>query len=175
VPPTLEPSPTPQTGSICVLAFHDRNADTFRQEATEEALPNASFTLADAAGMLGQYLTDGLSEPYCFSGLTPGSYRVSMEPPEGYTSSGISQMAVALAQSTTTDVALGAHRGEGGEEIAPTANPDDNGSDDGGSGGGSAWSGILRWGARIGGILMLVLAVAVAGLFFLSRRQRWPS
>lgn len=169
VPPTPEPSPTPLTGSICVLAFHDRDGDSFRQEATEEALPNASFTLADSAGLLGEYVTDGLSEPFCFTGLNPGSYRVSMEPPTGYSSSGPSDMAISLSESTMTDVVLGAQRGEDFEETPTEEAPED------GETGGSAWSGVLRWGARIGGILMLVLAVAVAILFFTGRRQRWPS
>ena len=169
VPPTPEPSPTPLTGSICVLAFHDRDADSFRQEGTEEALPNASFTLADSVGLLGEYLTDGLSEPFCFTGLNPGTYRVSMEPPTGYSSSGPSDMAITLSESTTTDVVLGAQRGEDFEETPTEEAPED------GENGGSSWSGVLRWGARIGGILMLVLAVAVAILFFTGRRQRWPS
>jgi LysM repeat protein len=169
VPPTPEPSPTPLTGSICVLAFHDRDGDSFRQEATEEALPNAAFSLADSAGLLGEYATDGLSEPYCFTGLNPGSYRVSMEPPTGYASSGPSYMAVSLSESTTTEVVLGAQRGEGVEETPTEEAPDDDPSD------GSAWAGVLRWGARIGGILMLVLAAAVAVFFVTGRRQRWPT
>jgi hypothetical protein len=170
VPPTLEPSPTPLTGSICVLAFHDRDGDSFRQEATEEALPNASFSLSDSAGLLGEYVTDGLSEPFCFTGLNPGSYRVSMEPPTGYQVSGPADMAVPLSESATANVVLGAQRGEGSEETQPTEEAPETEESNG-----SAWSGVLRWGARIGGILMLVLAAAVAVFFFTGRRQRWPS
>jgi LysM repeat protein len=64
--PESEASP-PETGSICVLAYHDRNGDTFRQPDAEELLPNAVFSLGDATGLLGQYTTDGRSEPYCFT------------------------------------------------------------------------------------------------------------
>lgn len=167
--PTAEASPPSGTGSggsICVLAFHDRNADTFRQ-TEEELLPNAVVALADDSGPLGQYQTDGLSEPYCFEGLAPSTYRVTAQLPAGYAATTPLIMAVGLTGDMSVQVALGAERdttvpaeeGEG-EEEPPV------------DGGESVWSQVLRWGARISGIVLLVLAVVVAVLFFLSRRQR---
>jgi LysM repeat protein len=159
------------TGSVCVLAFHDRNGDTFRQPDTEELLPNAVFSLGDSAGMVGQYTSDGMSEPYCFSTLAPGMYRVTMEPPAGYALSGPSYVALGLAGAMSMDVAMGAQRGEtpveeGGTPIAE-AGPD---VEEGTGGEGGAGPTVLRWIARVGGIMVLVLAAAVAGVFFLSRR-----
>ncbi len=168
--PTPEATPTPESGQICVLAFHDRNGDTFRQPDTEELLPNAVFSVGGAAGMVGQYTTDGISEPYCFPGLTAGSYRVNMQPPVGYITSGPSDMMVALAGAARMDVALGAKRGEG---PAVTATPGVVLPTPAGGGGGqpSALSQALRGMARIAGILLLVLAVVIGVVFVLSRRR----
>jgi LysM repeat protein len=163
-------------GSVCVLAFNDRNGDTFRQPETEELLPNAVFSVGDANGLVGQYTTDGLSEPYCFSSLSPGTYQVTMQPPDGYSVSGPSYMAVGLSGGMDMNVGMGAKRGdsapgpEGSE--TPTVdidNPDN--PDEGEDGGGSFWSTAARWVARIGGILLLVIAVVIAAVFFLSRRR----
>ncbi len=175
--PTQETGPTPgagggdsDTGSICVLAFHDRDGDTFRQPDTEEILPNAVFSLGDAAGLLGQYTTDGLNEPYCFAGLAPGMYRVTMQPPTGYAVSGPSYAAIGLVGAVTMDVALGMQRGEmppeGDTTPAATDNPDDGSDEER-----SAWSTVLLWITRVGGILLLGLAVTIAVIFFLSRRR----
>lgn len=164
--PTPLATPTPETGSVCVLAYHDRNGDTFRQQDTEEMLPNAVFSLGDVSGLLGQYTTDGLSEPYCFTGLTPGTYRVTMQPPPGYVPSGPSDMALALGTAGTLDVVLGAQRGQ------VTETPESSPAEPEGEGTRLVSSQVWRWVARISGILVLVLAIAVAVLFVLSRRQR---
>lgn len=172
--PTAEASPTPQTGSVCVSAFHDRNGDGVRQADSEELLPNAVFTLSDDVGLVGQYTTDGLNEPHCFEGLVAGTYRVSMEPPAGYSASGPSVMAVALPGPVSVDVEMGAQRGtevaEAGEETptgegpapAPPEEPE----------GSTFLQQALRWGARVSGILLLAVAAALAVLFVLSRRRR---
>jgi len=166
--PTLVASPTPETGSICVVAFHDRNGDMVRQPDAEEMLPNAVFSLSDATGLLGQYTTDGLSEPHCFTGLAPGAYQVTMQPPEGYVASGPSFMAVGLTGPMELPVVLGAQRGEAAEEPPEGETTAESPTTEEGS----TWSQVLRWGARISGILMLVLALVVAVFFVLSRRRR---
>lgn len=168
-PPTTPPQPTPVItptvaptgGSLCVLAFHDRNGDTFREPDAEEMLPNALFTVGSTGGIVGQYTTDGLSEPYCFVNLPAGTYRVNMQPPPGYVSSGSADMVIGLTGGQL-DVALGAQRGE-----QPTATPEGSGG-----AGGSLGSDLLRRGAQISGIVLLVLAIIVAVVFFLSRRRR---
>ncbi|HIE38115.1 MAG TPA: LysM peptidoglycan-binding domain-containing protein, partial [Anaerolineae bacterium] len=172
-PPTAEATATPETGSVCVLAYHDRNGDTFRQADTEEMLPNAVFSLGDTSGLLGQYTTDGLSEPYCFTGLAPGTYRVAMQPPPGYVISGPSDMALALGTAGTLEVAFGAQRGEEapGEEESPGVIQPEPGAG-GEEEAGSVWPQVWRWAARISGILVLTLAAVVAVLFVLSRRRR---
>jgi LysM repeat protein len=168
-PEAPEPaSPSSEIGSVCVLAYHDRNGDTFRQADTEELLPNAVFSLGDATGLLGQYTTDGLSEPYCFTGLGSGTYRVLMQPPQGYAVSGPSEMYLGMGAAARLDAVFGAQRSD---ELAPGEETAEGTESGGSEESDSALSQVLRWGARISGILMLVLAVGVAVVFVLSRRQ----
>jgi len=175
---TAEPEPPPAEttapessggGSVCVLAYHDRSGDTFRQPDTEELLPNAVFSLGDATSLLGQYTTDGISEPYCFSGLAPGTYRVTMQAPPGYTPSGPSEITLTLGADGRLDVAFGAQRSEGGEGAEATETPEEG--EQGESGTQEILPQILRWAARISGILVLLLAVAIGVVFVLSRRR----
>jgi hypothetical protein len=165
--PTPEATPTPESGQICVLAFHDRNGDGIRQPETEEFLPNAVFLLSDTTGLVGQYTTDGISEPYCFPGLKPGAYQVAVQPPAGYTVNGPDQMAMVLNPGEQQEAAIPLQRGASGgatpalvlptPETNPVARP-------------SIWPQVLRWGARIGGILLVGLALFIPLWWVLSKR-----
>ena len=182
-PPT--PAPTAPAGeapvaevasggaAVCVLAYHDRNADTFRDEETEELLPNAEFSLADASGVVDRYTSDGISEPYCFTGLAPGAYRVIQNAPPGYQPSGPAEWPVAVAEGTTLDIQFSNVRSEGGvpasETNEPTPSEEQNSEQV--DNGGSAVSGIFATVAKVSGILVLLLAAGVAVLFVLNRRR----
>lgn len=173
-PPTPEPSPvlpTPEGASICVLAYHDRNGDTFRDEGTEELLPNAEFTVADASGVVERYTSDGVSEPYCFTGLAAGAYRVIQSSPPGYEPSGPAEWSVALADGTSLDLQFGNVRGEGSAASGEAPNLVPTGEESGELAGGSTFSRVFATVARISGVLVLILAVAVAVLFVLNRRR----
>lgn len=196
-PPTATPepegetSPTPEAEnetetepgacSVCVLAFHDRNGDTVRDEADEELLPNVEFTLANASGVVAEHTTDGVSEPYCFTGLAPGSYRVIQQAPAGYEATGLAEQNVALAEGTSFDLQFGNARtgaesaseaGEASETDAPEAASSESEST-GGEGESSLLTRVLTNVARVAGILVLILAGAIAVLFFLTRRRRF--
>jgi LysM repeat protein len=154
-----------QGTSICVMAYHDRNNDTFRDEANEELLPNAQFTLANAAGVVGQYTSDGFNEPYCFTNIAPDSYRVVQTPPPGYAVNGAAEQAVAVTEGATINIAFGYTRS--GDETAPDVAPEEaneNGSD---SGTRSVFSTV----AKVSGVLVLLLCAGVAVLFVLNRRR----
>jgi LysM repeat protein len=163
-------SPPAGSASICVLAYHDRNSDTFRDEGTEELLPNAEFTVADASGVVDRYTSDGVHEPHCFAGLAPGAYRVIQNSPPGYASSGPAEWPVAVAEGTSLDIQFGNVRSESPEipSEAPTPTSEsegENGSDDG------AIGRIFATVAKVSGILVLILAAGVAVLFVLNRRR----
>jgi LysM repeat protein len=152
--------------SVCVLAYHDRNNDTFRDEANEELLPNAQFTLANAAGVAGQYTSDGFNEPYCFV-VAPDSYRVIQSPPPGYAVSGAAEQAVALTDGATINIAFGYVRS--GDAAAPDAAPEE--ADEGDSGSSNGTRSVFSTVAKVSGVLVLLLCAGVAVLFVLNRRR----
>jgi len=178
-PPTLAPTPAPDNSvaevtsegaSVCVLAYHDRNGDEFRDEEAEELLPNAEFTIADVSGVIDQYVSDGISEPHCFTGLPSGAYRVIQDSPPGYESSGLAERAVAVAEGTSLDLQFGNVRSENpspGEAPTPTSGS----GGDNGSGNGSTVGRIFATVAKVSGIMVLILAAGVAVLFVLNRRR----
>jgi LysM repeat protein len=173
----MSPSPEPEGASICVLAFHDRNGDTVRDPGTEELLPNVEFTVANASGVVSEHTTDGVSEPHCFTGLAPGPYRVIQQAPAGYRPTGLPEQNVALAAQTSFDFQFGNARTEAtgsgeveqGDAEANPANEEEAGE----TNERSLLSSILVNVARVAGILVLILAGAIAVLFVLSRRRRF--
>jgi LysM repeat protein len=176
--PTSAPSEETEGASICVLAFHDRNGDTVRDSDTEELLPNVNFTVANASGVVGEYSTDGVSEPYCFTGLDPGSYRVIEQAPAGYEATGLPEQNVALSEGTSFDFQFGNARTEAAanpeetdEESSEVTSPENERTGD--TDQGPLLGNVLVTVARVAGILVLVLAGAIAVLFVLSRRRRY--
>jgi hypothetical protein len=81
------------TGRICVTAFHDSNQNRMR-DSIEPLLAGVVVNLQDAqAVVVASYLTDGRSEPHCFTDLAPGTYTVTFEggthTPTGQTAFGV--------------------------------------------------------------------------------------
>jgi hypothetical protein len=187
-PPTATPqpevaegpssTPAPEGASVCVLAFNDRNGNTVRDPDTEGLLPNVKFTLARASGVVAQYTSDGVNEPYCFTGLDPGSYRVIQQAPAGYEPTGLPEQNVALAEGTSFDLQFGNTRtttegeseGVDVEATDTTSSGDESRSDTNGN---NLLGNILTNVARVAGVLVLILAGAIAVLFFLTRRRRY--
>lgn len=171
--PTAAPvSPTPEGASICVLAFHDRNGDRVR-DADEGLLPNAEFTLANASGVVAKYTTDGVSEPYCFTGLDPGNYRVIQSSPPGYEPGSSPEQNVALAEGTSFDFQFGNARSQEAATAEESGEPPSTDERAGGSNRNPLLSGVLASVARVAGVLVLILAAVIAVLFFLARGRRY--
>ena len=149
------PSPVPTTGQICVLAYNDRNGD-LQQGSDENLLPGVVFALSDTSGPKDPYTTDGVSEPYCFTNLPPGSYQLAIKSPANYTATTQKSMIIALNGGMKTDVAFGAKRGG----PAPTPTRSGGGSGDNGAGG------LL---GSVGRIVLIVVAILVlVGLGFVG-------
>lgn len=73
--PTFTPLPPPRT-AICIKAFSDTDRDGVH-DAGEPFQVNVAFTVFNEAVVVGNYITNGISEPYCWEGLTPGDYKVT--------------------------------------------------------------------------------------------------
>lgn len=162
--------PAGETGRICVSAYHDRNQDMMRQPAEEELLPNAVFTLVGTEGPAGNYTSDGISEPFCFENLKPGNYVLRQTPPTGYSPTGPDQWGVPLGAGQEATLELGYLRSETtspqATETPVAQSPQAEESSDG-----SSANRVINLILRISGIVVLVLALLVAGLFVVSRRR----
>ncbi len=180
--PEITPSSAPETGgggtgagegaSICVLAYHDRNKNTFRDDATnEELLPSAEITVADNSGAVARYLTDGVHEPHCFTSLAPGAYRVILKPPTNYAPSGYAEWSVAVAEGTTLEIQFGIVRSEQEEGTTTQESTQASTNEETAREGDSSTDGVFIIIARIGGIVLLLFAAALAVLFALSQRR----
>ncbi len=63
-------------GRICVSAFNDANRNSLR-DSIEPLLADVVVSLYNDQGVvIASYATDGVSEPFCFSGLEAGTYTV---------------------------------------------------------------------------------------------------
>jgi hypothetical protein len=154
-------APTPSIGQICVLAFNDRNGDG-QQGADENLLPGVILALSDTNGPKDSYTTDGVSEPFCFTNLQPGSYQVTMKPPANYGATTPKTSVIALSGGSQ-DVTFGARRGG----PAPTATRASGGT-------GATASGVL---GSVGKVVLIVVAVLIlvglgfgGGFVLMSRR-----
>ena len=69
IPPTETPVP-PTGGTICVNAFADGNANGVREES-EGYMGSVTFTVANGATVVGQALSTGTDQPFCFEEFRP--------------------------------------------------------------------------------------------------------
>lgn len=84
-PPT--PSRTPPPGpvtAVCLVAFSDENGNGQR-EPTEPLQAGVAFTVFTAESVMANYVTDGISEPYCLTDLAPGDYQITRSVGRGET------------------------------------------------------------------------------------------
>jgi hypothetical protein len=173
--PTPEASPTPTasaSASICVLAYHDRNGDTVRDETMEELLPNAEFTLTGTSGVSAAYTSDGISEPYCFTGLVAGSYHVAQTPPAGYAPSGQAEYDVSVTEGANLPLQVGNARQESPATTAAATVAAPASGQGTGTPSGSTSGRVFATVARISGVLVLILVAGMAVLYFVTRRRR---
>jgi hypothetical protein len=106
--PTPTLIPTPLAGGVCVTSYEDANGNARRDE-DERLIAGSVITLLDSARMeLEKYTTDGLTEPYCFSGLAAGTYFLKRQNPVGYSSTVPDDWGIAVAPGMTTNLELGA-------------------------------------------------------------------
>jgi hypothetical protein len=113
-------------------------------------------------------------EPYCFTGLTPGTYRVILNPPPGYTPSGPAEWPVSVAEGYPLDIQFGNTRSESSEAGDPTIAPTGEGEtpdEADRTNQSSPISQVFATVAKISGIMVLALALGVAVLFVLNQRR----
>jgi hypothetical protein len=115
--PTSTPTATPVPGTICVLAFNDKNGN-HQRDSGEILLSGAAITVTNSSGSaVDVYTTDGVHEPHCKSGLAPDTYRLEEKNPAGYPSSTTpDSLLVALSAGSIITVPFG-------DQVPPTYTP----------------------------------------------------
>jgi LysM repeat protein len=171
------------SSTLCVSAYHDRNADGMRDPTTEELIAEAGFTLSSETGVVGSYTSDGGPEPHCFTQLLPGTYMVQLARPAGYSTTTPEYWAVPLPAGATANVEFGhttdpnapagvqvAASGAAGAGAAAAENTDAAQADSG-EGSKSLLSSLGEIVVGVSGIFVLLLAAAVGVAFVASRRR----
>ena len=106
--PTFTPTPTPSTGSLCVLVYHDHNRDGIRQPS-EELLSGAAIAVRGVeSGAAMTKTTDSAWDPCCFDGLSPDLYVVLRQNPPGFTSTTEDSWGAVISANVSIQVPFGA-------------------------------------------------------------------
>jgi hypothetical protein len=81
------------------------------RDREEPLKPAVAFTIFNDESVVGNYISDGKSEPYCLEGLAPGEYKItrSIGRDETLTTSG--DWALTLASGTALDLEFGSFIG----------------------------------------------------------------
>ena len=112
------------TGTICVAAFDDQNADGVRDDATEGLQADAAITIFRGGSTVTTHITDGASEPYCFENLAPDTYQVQIFPPADYQPTTSPSWAVSVAEGAQISVAFGTRFDPQETAVADTTSAD---------------------------------------------------
>lgn len=106
--------------SVCISIFEDTDGDN-AQGGGESLISDAAVTLSRAGNTVATYVSDGVSEPYCFGGLEADTYQVQVFPPANYMATGADSWAIALTAGNTVPVSFGIQQGQAAPETAVAA------------------------------------------------------
>jgi hypothetical protein len=170
---TPEPTPMPTGGDICLLAFDDLNENGV-YDAGEPLRASVAFTISDGRTVVSNYVSDGVSEPYCIQGLAADSYQItrSRQANEQLTTPG--EWAISLTDGAMVELEFGsiivAEEVAAVEEpVEPTGEGDTAAEDDDeimaavedASSSDTSWPGILLIGAVALAALLLIGVLAI--------------
>lgn len=108
-PPTATATavPAPPT-AICLKAFADLNRDG-KHNAGESFKAAVAFTIYTEQTVVANYVTDGVSEPYCLQDLPPGDYKITRSVSRGETLTTQGDWTISLAPGNVVELAFGSY------------------------------------------------------------------
>lgn len=106
-PPTATAVPPPPT-AICLKAFADLNRDG-KHNAGEPFKAAVAFTIYTQQAIVGNYVTDGISEPFCLENLKPGDYIITRSIGQGETLTTQGEWTISLAPGNVVELAFGSY------------------------------------------------------------------
>ena len=163
---------TSTVATLCVVAFDDQNANsTF--DVGEGLLSGVKITVLQGEMALGTYITDGASEPYCFSGLAEGDYQVSQQAPDSWTPTTMSAWGIQLKAGDVSNVEFGSHRSQSSEpgQASERVEPEEPGETTGAAEM-STWTRLRSSICTGGGVFGLLLVIGAVVFMVLSRRRQ---
>ena len=97
--------------TICLAAFNDVNKNA-AHESGESLTSNVAFTISDGQNVVTNYVTDGVSEPFCVKGIDPGTFRISRSigVDEVLTTAG--DHSVSLTEGSSITLEFGSYQGD---------------------------------------------------------------
>lgn len=107
--PTATVPPPPPT-VICLVAFTDENGNGEREPA-EPLQAGVAFTVFTAESVVANYVTDGVSEPYCLTELAAGNYQVTRSVGRGEMLTNSGNRTVILAAGDQVMLGFGGYLG----------------------------------------------------------------
>ena len=114
----MTPPPGPVT-AVCLVAFADENGNGEREPA-EPLQAGVAFTIFTSEAVVANYVTDGISEPYCLTELEPGDYQITRSVGRAETLTNSGNRTVILAAGDQVMLGFG---GLVGSTPQPTAVP----------------------------------------------------
>ncbi|HEX6385401.1 MAG TPA: SdrD B-like domain-containing protein [Anaerolineae bacterium] len=132
-----EPAATEEAvaaNAICVAVYNDENGDGSQDASAEALQADAAISLFKEGRTLSTYVSDGISEPYCFEDLESGTYQVQIFPPADYKTTTPDNWAVAVANGVMVPVNFGTQYDPeiavpAEEQVAQAATMSENASD----------------------------------------------
>jgi hypothetical protein len=106
---------------LCVSAFNDLNGDGVRAK-NEGLTEGAIFYVTDEQDQLVvTYLTNGQSEPHCFTRLIPGRFDILIDPAAGTLATSDRRWSISLAPGDTINVNFGSRSSSQAAASAPSS------------------------------------------------------
>lgn len=113
------------TNGVCVIVYEDKDGDAVYFIENENLLADAAVSLFQDGVNKASYVTDGVTEPFCFENLEAGTYQVQVYPPAGYQATTPESWSVAVAEGVIIPVTFGlAPAPQEVAEVSPTESPD---------------------------------------------------
>ncbi len=106
-PEPIEEVETVAPATVCILHWEDLDNDTIRDPAEAIALSGVEFVLSDGSSIYERYVTDGLSDSYCFGDVEPGTYTVAWTS-EAYTAASPQAQRATIGSGETVTREFGA-------------------------------------------------------------------
>jgi hypothetical protein len=122
---TVAPTATPEPveASICLVAFNDQNQDGVRDD--DETLRDAvAFTITDGETVVSNYVTDGVSEPFCVTISEPGEYQITRSTVANELLTTPGDQSVTLAAGDEAELEFGSYVDEAAVARIAATNPD---------------------------------------------------